>query len=55
MPMNTELDFVYAVFCLWSAAFSLFYTDIYNFSAGISGLPFLVCVVSSSTIKKSRI
>ncbi|KAK0501731.1 hypothetical protein EDD18DRAFT_747331 [Armillaria luteobubalina] len=51
VPMNTELDFVYAFFCLWSAAFSLFYTDIYNFSAGISGLPFLVCVVSSSTIK----
>ncbi|KAK0214986.1 hypothetical protein IW262DRAFT_1300226 [Armillaria fumosa] len=42
VPMNTELDFVYAVFCLWSAAFSLFFTDIYNFNAGISGLPFLV-------------
>ncbi|KAK0489368.1 hypothetical protein IW261DRAFT_1414719 [Armillaria novae-zelandiae] len=41
VPMNTELDLVYAVFCLWSAAFSLFFTDIYNFNAGISGLPFL--------------
>ncbi|KAK0436955.1 hypothetical protein EV421DRAFT_1739365 [Armillaria borealis] len=40
--MNTELDLVYAVFCLWSAAFPLVFTDIYNFNAGISGLPFLV-------------
>ncbi|PBK69025.1 hypothetical protein ARMSODRAFT_975325 [Armillaria solidipes] len=41
--MNTELDLVYAVFCLWSAAFPLVFTDIYNFNAGISGLPFLGC------------
>ncbi|PBK99927.1 hypothetical protein ARMGADRAFT_1026033 [Armillaria gallica] len=42
VPMNTELDLVYAVFCLWSAAFPLVFTGIYIFNAGISGLPFLV-------------
>ncbi|GAA5863811.1 hypothetical protein JCM3774_001165 [Rhodotorula dairenensis] len=42
------IGFVYAVFYLWFEAFPVVFNDMYGFSLGVSGLPFLAFVVSAS-------
>ncbi|KAK7046753.1 MFS general substrate transporter [Favolaschia claudopus] len=45
---NIFLGFVYAIFYLWFEAFPLVFNDIYHFSEGNSGLPFLGFLVSGA-------
>ncbi|KAJ7627407.1 major facilitator superfamily domain-containing protein [Roridomyces roridus] len=48
MFANVYLGFAYALFYLWFEAFPLVFTDIYHFNEGVTGLPFLGFLVSST-------
>merc|ERR1711939_592211 len=44
--VNLYIAMLYSIFYLWFESFALVYRDIYGFSLGASGLPFLCFVVS---------